>query len=134
MRKKYCWHGENASYVGELWRQTYMHTYINLKLDVYLPIFVCSTNTSSGSGAVLTFCYVNLLLFIRVLWYWPYYYTCCKDKEIGCFIKWRPKLTHLTVDPVFLRNCSTLLTCPWVQTSALCDSAWFLPCFPENKT
>lgn len=27
----------------------YMHIYINIKLHLYLPIFVCSTNTSSVS-------------------------------------------------------------------------------------
>lgn len=50
--------------------------------NLYVPIFVCLTNASSVSGSVLTFYCVNLLLFIRTPGHWPYYYPCCKGKEI----------------------------------------------------
>lgn len=43
----------------------YIHEYKTVHLS--LPIFVCSTNTSSVSGAILTFYYINLLLFVRIL-------------------------------------------------------------------
>lgn len=43
----------------------FVHKYRHVAL--YLPIFVCSTNASSLSGAMLTLYYMNLLLFVRIL-------------------------------------------------------------------
>lgn len=61
---------------------TYVYAYVNIELDFYLSITVCSTNISSVSGSVVIFYCTNLLLFIRILWHWSHYYTCCKNKEL----------------------------------------------------
>lgn len=65
--------GECLLYVNTLKKYIYehicIHMYIsiNIELDFYLPVVVCSTNVSSMSDTVVIFYYINLLLFRRIL-------------------------------------------------------------------
>lgn len=51
----------------ENFTEVLVFTYRNREVWIYTCLYLCVQQTSSLSGAVLTLCCINLLLFVRIL-------------------------------------------------------------------